>query len=303
MKPAILLSISMLVLAGCTGVPQDAAGHLDRVTASVTVTDLESGETLVDGQSVTFRLGTGGSGFGFAFERSLTGLQQGATTTVTVRDDPSLAYQGEVQRDTHFEQPLTGQVPEQQFLGLFDDAVPGKVYAAEFSFYDLRVESVDNGTVTYRWLPEDGQRDDVPTLGATLVTTVDEDAELMVQELEPVVGATFVVQPPDQFQQGTPLDLEPGSYQTIGGQGGTLVFAYHPGTNPAVLGKDLRIEVTVTGIEQAAGTGTEPPEDGSYGVRQSPVINGQADAHPDFGPLGSNPSTDDGHDDHGDHTH
>lgn len=304
MKLPVLLTLIALVLAGCTGVPDDAAGHLDRVTATVTVTDLAGGEPLVEDRSVTFRLGTGGSGFGFVFERGLTGLQEGASKTITVRDDPSLAYGGQVTRETEFEQPLTGEVTEQQFLGIFDDAVPGQVYEAEFSFYDLRVESVDNGTVTYRWLPEDGQRDDVPSLGATLVTHVDEARGVMIQHLEPVVGATFVVPPPNQFQQGTPLDLDPGSYQVIGGEEGTLVFAYHPTLYPEIFDQDFRIEVTVTRIVQATGTQAEPV-DGNFGVRQSPVINGDPDGEPHYGALGAALGHEAPGDDHMDdgHTH
>lgn len=279
----LLIVALLLPLAGCLGLPEGSIAPGDTITANVVVEDAHTGETLWTNNQLTFIAGTGASNLGFEFERQLMGKAQGFDGTLTVRDDPSLQWADEVRTEGVFEDDLLGTISEDQFRQFFGEPVEGEEFQPQFSFYSFRVEAIDAGTVTYRVLPEDGQSDDVPHLGATLVTTVDEAREVMIQTLVAIEGATFEVQPPSPFNPNTPLGLAPGAYRAVGNDGDFIVFEYASAGHPDIIGKDLRIRVEVLTVVPGSGQVIEPV-DGNVGVRSSPVINGAPGGDVHYGP-------------------
>ncbi len=280
----LLIVALLLPLAGCLGIPEGSVTSGDTVTADVTVTDLHTGEQLWTNPALTFVVGAGTSQLGFGFERAVIGMQQGGTETIRITNDPSLAWGDQVAVDGVFEDDLLGTIEESQFQQFFGEPVIGETFEPQFSFYTFRVESVNAGTVTYRVLPEDGQQDAVPHLGATLVTSIDADRDIMIQTLVADPGATFAVQPPSPFNPNTPLGLEPGAYRAVGNDGDQIVYEFNGVAHPDVVGHDLRITVDITDVVRG-DAGAVEPVDGNVGVRTSPVINGVPDEDVDYGPA------------------
>lgn len=227
-------------------------------------------------QTIRFAVATGESGLGFEFERSLVRVAQDERITTSAG---RLSFTDTVTRERIFGPvPLVGEIDRTQFESAFGPAVEGLEFTPPQSFYAYRIESVTPTLVGYRVLPEEGQRNDVPAVGAVLVTTLNGD-DTMTQTLEPVPGARFAVAPPNPFSGGeTPLDLEPGSYEVVGLEAGLLVFRYVATPYPGLVGHELEVTATVTGLTKAPDAVAEPVElpDGSqhYGVRQSPQVNG-----------------------------
>lgn len=303
-KSVLLIALLLAPLSGCLGVPSGAIGPGASISAVVTVTDADSGETLMFSQGMNFDVGSGESGLGFEFERALIGKSDDYEGTIIIRDDPSVEWQGPVSAQARYESPLVQQIPIQQFSQAFGTPVEGETFSPPNSFFDYQVVAVSGQTVSYKPLPEQGQRDEVPTIGAFLVTSVEGDT--LIQVLEPNVGATFRVIPPTPFNPNTPLGLAPGAYRTIGGDGASIQFEHSHVSDPNLAGRDLSIEVRVRTV-QSGGDPLLEPFEGNYGMRDSTTVNGRANPTPDFGPLSSeSPSpadgSDDGHD-HGDDHH
>lgn len=297
-KSILLIALFVVPLSGCLATPADAIGYGDTVQATATVTDAETGEVLLSGQRLNFAVGQGTSGLGYEFERDLIGEPTDFQGTFTIRGDPSLQWGRTVDVQAVYESPLVQSIPREQFEQAFGEPVQGETFAPPSSFFDYQVVSVDANVVQYRPLPEQGQRDPVPNVGAILVTRVEGDT--LVQVLEPDVGATFRVLPPSPFNPQTPLGLQPGSYRTIGGDGETITYQHSPSTNPDLVGHDLIIQVTVQSVRPSQSTGQPEPVDGNYGVRNSPYVNGVPSNQVDFGPLSGgsmSPTAGDG-DDH-----
>ncbi len=309
-KSVLLIALLLAPLSGCLGVPAGAIGPGANISAVVTVTDADSGETLIFSQGMNFEVGSGRSGLGFEFERALIGKSSDYEGTLVVRDDPSVAWRGPVTAQARFESPLVQQISLGQFSQAFGTPVEGDVFSPANSFFDYQVVAVSGDLVSYMPLPEQGQRDHVPTVGAYLVTTVEGDT--LVQTLEPDVGATFRVLPPSPFNPNTPLGLQPGSYRTIGGDGDTIQFEHSRVSNPDLAGRDLAIEVSIRTVQPGSNPLQEPFE-GNYGMRSSTSVNGSPNPIPNFGPLSHDAAAahddhaeehhDDGHDDDHDHAH
>lgn len=299
--PTLIIALLLAPLSGCLAVPDGAIGHGDNVQAIATVTDADTGEVLLSSQRINFAVGQGTSGLGYEFERRLIGEADDFEGTITIRGDPSMQWGRTVDAQALYESPLVQSIPQQQFVQTFGEPVAGENFAPPNSFFDYLVVSADGNVVQYRPLPADDQRDPVPNVGAILVTRVDGDT--LVQILEPDMGATFRILPPSQFNPGTPLGLEPGSYRTVGGDGQTITYQHSSSTNPGLVGRDLIIQVTVQSVRQAQAPGPVEPVDGNYGVRTSPYVNGVPSDHVDFGPLSGQETAPAAEDDHDGHDH
>lgn len=303
MRFLVILALSALALSGCTGIPAGAAGPGDFLTVTVTATDPTTGEALLDGVEVQLAMLSGNSGLGFDFERRLLGAAAG--DQVRFDKDPAVDYDQTVRVESSFDPiPLVADIGRNQFEGVFGPATAGMEFAPDFSFYRYRVEAVDNTTVTYRILAEDGQRNDVPQVGAVLVTHVDEAADTMTQSLDPAVGTTFQIAPPTPYNPTTPLGLAPGSYVTLGATATQIEYGFANTQYPQLLGRAVHFQVEVIEIQQGLSV-QDIPEDGNIGVRNSPVVDGVVDPEPDFGAyldLGDDGGAGDGHADDG-HTH
>ena len=279
----LLIAAVLLPMAGCLGLPEGAVAPGDTVVVNVAAYDSATGELLMSNPQLTFVAGSGESDLGFEFERRLVGAAEGFEGTFRISNDPSLAWGDEVSVEGVFEDDLIGTIDTTQFEQFFGAPVVGETFNPQFSFYTFRVEAVENGTVTYRVMPEDGQEDAVPHLGAVLVTEVDLDRDVMLQTLTADVGATFEVQPPTPFNPNTPLGLAPGAYRAVGNEGNMIVYEYRAPGHPGLIGRDVRIEVSVVTVTAGAGQAVEPV-DGNVGVRTSPYINGQPSSEVNYGP-------------------
>jgi FKBP-type peptidyl-prolyl cis-trans isomerase 2 len=271
---ALAAALLAATLSGCLGVPPGAADSGDEVTIRYTVYDLDTGATLRENRTVAFVVGSGASGLGDQVERSLRGHLPNETYTVTVRDDASLGYSGlvEVNR-TLAPIPIEQSAPRADFEQYVGPATVGQVFAA-YGIYDGRVTEVQNTTVLFRIEATNGQVDPVPSVGARLVTTVGETE--LTRTLEPVVGQTFTIAPPSPFQPGTPLGLEPGSYKVLGATETKLQFSRSASTEADLIGRDLRVQVTVLDVQQAVEA---VPTAGNFGARDgSPQVNGDPES-------------------------
>ncbi len=281
---AVVLVALLLPLAGCLGVPDDAVGFGDTVFAAVTVYPAGNDTAIQADRPVNFAVGSGGSGFNADFERAFLGHKQGEAFRI---DLAPMEFRGEVARERFFGTDpanpilLAGQIERDRFEGAFGPATPGMEFTPPLSFYPYRVDDVDESNVYYTALPEDGQRNNVTQVGSVLVTHVEGDR--MIQELDPIIGATFAVAPPTPFQPETPLGLDPGSYLVTGKTDTQILLAYHPSQSPDLVGQGLRIEVQLNSIQKSTQDG-RAPVDGNFGVRQSPQVNGRPSAEPYFGP-------------------
>jgi FKBP-type peptidyl-prolyl cis-trans isomerase 2 len=266
---APLLAVALAILAsGCFGVPAGAADTGDAVSIRYTAYDLESGALIRDNQTVAFAVGDGTSGLGTQVERSVRGHLPGESYTVTVRDDPALEFSGTVEVNRSLAAiPILQSAPRADFEQYVGPAAVGKTFPA-YGIYEGVVTAVGNDTVDFRIEADDGQEDPVPSVGAVLVTHVGE-TELQ-RELTPVIGTTFAIAPPSPFQPSTPLGLEPGSYKVLGATATKLQYARSTGAAD-LIGKDLRVEVTVVTVEEAPEA---VPTSGNFGVRDSPQVNG-----------------------------
>ena len=289
--PVLASAALALALSGCFGVPPGSADTGDSVTIRYTAYDLDSGAALRENRTATFVVGSGSSGLGQQVERAVRGHLPNETFTVTVRDDASLDYGGlvEVNR-TLAPIPIEQSAPRADFEQYVGPASVGQTFPA-YGIYDGVVTEVGNTTVHFRIQAEDGQEDPVPSVGATLVTHVGETE--LTRELRPVIGQTFTIAPPSPFQPSTPLGLEPGSYKVLGASETKLQYSRSASTEADLIGKDLRVQVTVLSVEPLA----EPvPTDGNFGVRSSPVVNGDPSSVLGGEPVPTGPT--DGHDDH-----
>ncbi len=306
-------------LSGCFG-----AGNTLQATMTYTAYDPDTGAVLVDdatgapiaGVSITFHPGSGDSGFGTEFERQVMAAGVNQTVNVTTRAD----YVEQVGRERVF--PSSSALVEvgyAEFVGALGEPTVGQTF--DYSqLYPARVEVVNEpitedavvtetdpdtgettertetrvvqpGTVTFRVIPEPGQRDPVPAVGAVLITLVEGDQ--ITQMLEPTVGAKFPIM---ASPQGTPLGLAPGQYRTVGANETAILYEFSPHPSAMLLGRDVLIQATLTSVTSAA-LGEAPPASGAnFGARTSPQLNAPAVGPADAG-------HDHGDDGHGGHDH
>lgn len=277
LKPILLISI--LAFSGCIGLEKIP----DTVYGEVTVYDAETGALITEATAYEFVIGQDKFGFGDAFESKLDGARVGQQLTI-IEPGPEFGADPVVVPGVFGPLDLIGTIPQAQFEISFGAATVGSIFTPPGSFYEYRIEGVQEEIVTYKALPEDGQVNFIQQLGANLITDLNGD-DTMTQSLAPVTGALFTVLPDDQGN--TILGLDPGTYMTSGGSKGEVHYLYTP-VKPEVIGKELRYEVEIL----ATVSGFMPePVDGNFGVRTSPVMLGTY--VPDSG---------DGHD-HDDHTH
>jgi FKBP-type peptidyl-prolyl cis-trans isomerase 2 len=264
----VLATLLLAGASGCFGVPPGAADTGDEVSILYTAYDLESGAVLRENRTADFAVGDGTSGLGEQVERSLRGHKAGETYTVTVRDDPALDYTGVVEVNRTLAPIIAVQsAPRSDFEQFVGPAHVNQTVPA-YGVYDGIVTEVGNDTVTFRIQAQDGQEDLVPSVGATLVTRVGPTE--LTRELRPNVGATFAIAPPSPFQPSTPLGLAPGSYKVLGATETKLQYSRAAG-EPDLVGKDLRVVVTVVDVREAAAP---MPTSGNYGARDSPQVDG-----------------------------
>lgn len=299
-KTILLIALLFAPLSGCLGIPAGAINHGDSVQAVVTVTDLDSGELLVNGRTVEFQVGSGNSGLGFEFERQLIAQTDDFNGVLEIRNDPSTQWSGVVETEARFESDLIQQVPRDQFEPTFGTPTVGMEFHPNGVFFPYEVTSVTDSAVFYKPVPAENQRDPIPVVGAILVSYVEGDQ--LVQVLEPNVGAVFRILPPSPFNPTTPLGLEPGTYRTLGGDGDVIRYEQSKATNPDIVGHDLRITVRVVNVRASGAPMDVEPVNGNVGIRQSLYINGAPSAIKDYGPLSGESAAHDDDDDHG-HQH
>lgn len=293
-KPLLALALAAALAAGCMGLPPGAAGTGDSVTVLYSAYDLADGTLLRENRTVAFSVGDGGSGLGEAFERAVRGHAANDTFEVTVRDDPSLDYSERAEANRTLQPiPIEQSAPREDFERYVGAAAEGQTFDA-YGIYTGQVTNVTNDTVSFHILAREGQEDAVPSVGATLVTTVTETH--LLRRLDPVVGATFTIQPPSPFAPTTPLGLQPGSYKVQGATEDKLVFLRSASGQGELVGRDLRIVVTVL---EVTDTQAAIPTTGNFGVRDSPQVNGDPASVLAQGgePVPSEP-TDEGHSEH-----
>jgi hypothetical protein len=262
-------TLAALLTAGCLGVPPGAADGGDTVTIRYSAYDLATGEALREGRVATFALGSGESGLGDRLEASVRGRAANDTYEVRVVDDPSLDYSERVEVNRSLAPiPIEQSAPRADFARFVGEPAVNQTFDA-YGIYLGLVVGVTNDTVTFRILADDGQEDPVPSIGARLVTTV--TPTHLLRRLDPMPDATFAIQPPSPFQPTTPLGLEPGSYKVEGATDGKLVFLRSASAQADLVGRDLRVVVTVLEVQDAAEA---VPTGGNFGARDSHQVNG-----------------------------
>lgn len=291
-RPVAFLAVlaAAILASGCLGLPAGSADSGDLVSIRYSAYDLETGALLRDNRTAEFIVGSGASGLGSQVESAMRGRLPGESFTVTVRDDPGLDYSTVVEVNrTLAPIPIEQSAPRSEFEQFVGPATVGQTFPA-YGIYDGVVYNVTADTVHFRIEAEEGQQDPVPSVGAILVTTT--GATELQRTLNPDVGRTFTIAPPSPMQPSTPLGLQPGAYRVLGATEDTLQYGYGAAAQPDLLGKDLRVEVTLLGVTPVA----EPVPTGNFGVRSGNQVNG--DPSRALGqPLPS------GSDGHGDHMH
>ena len=268
---ALLLLAAVLALlgAGCLGVPPGAADTGDSVTILYTAHDLDTGAALRENRTATFTVGAGDSGLGLMVEKAVRGHRQNDTFSVVVRGDPSLDYSAPASVNrTLAPIPANQTAPTSDFTNYVGEPTLGKTFPA-YGVYTGVVTAADNQTVTFNVVATDGQRDPVPSVGAVLVTQV--TPTQLLRHLDPVNGSTFAVQPPSPFSPSTPLGLQPGSYKVLGATADKILYARSASTETDLIGKSLRVDVTVQQVTHVQAT---LPTGGDFGVRSSPQVHG-----------------------------
>ncbi len=249
------------------------------------------GDEMHFARTLEFQVGAGQSGLGLEVERSVRALQPGTPKTVKSATDPSRTYYDTRETNSSigpFE--LTRVISRAEFSRAGKPAEVGTQFAFN-GLYDAEVTHVDDGSVTYRVLAENGRLDPIPQLGILLETQTSGDQ--WTWRLRPDVGQTFVIQPPSSLQQETPLGLDPGSYKTLGTHGDHVLYGYNPTLLPTLLDLPVLVMIEVTSVTE--GSSTIPTED--FGTRQSPVVRSVGHSHA----QADAPKT--GHDDGHGHTH
>lgn len=273
MKILVFLVVACAALAssGCFGLPDGAADTGDTVSVRYTTHDLATGAEIRVNRTATFAVGSGDSGLGLAFESSVRGHTANETYTVEVRDDPSLAFSGVVEVDRALPPiPVHQEAPRADFdASQFGPASVGKGFTA-YGIYNATVTAVNATTVNFDVNARDGQQDEFPSIGATLVTHVVGDS--ILRTLDPNVGAVFAIPPPTQFNPRTPLGLDPGSYKVLGATETKIQYSYTDSLNSDLVGKPLRYTITVVRI--TPGNHDLAPTGDNYGQRESPHVNG-----------------------------
>lgn len=293
----VLAVLAVAALSGCVGYEDGTIGLGSTVLGSIEVQDLD-GNVVIPERVVNAIAGRGDIGVGLDFEEAIIGLAQGNTYRITVENDPSLAFDEIVKVDNTFgPSPLVGEIPTSQFTGAFGDLQAGDEFTPGQSFFSYRVESRNDDIVVYRALPEDGQRNPIDRLGATLVTYVNLEADTLTQVLEANPGQRFKIDPPSAFNPETPLGLAPGAYEGYMTYEGQIAYRYSPALFAAALPDSFVVVFTPNSV--VAPQADAEPMDGNYGVRTSYVIRGV----PEEVGLTGMATQDDGHADHQDDGH
>ena len=266
MKAIVLLSIAALLASGCFGYPPGSAKPGDTVTIRYTATD-SSGVVVAKDQTSSFVLGAGTSGLGADVERALTGLTANATA-VFVSPAASRAYGGIVTQPAEFERKAIAQTYDR---AQFEQAVgPAKVGLTFQAYgYNATMTKVEDTLVTFELQSKDGQHQDFPQYGLSLVYRT--DGADRVKVLEPMVGTTFSIFYASQIA----LDLAPGSYKVMASKDGKLQFAFYPGTDRTLVDREVTFHIAILAV--APGHPPAAPS-GAYGVRASPQVLGDVSA-------------------------
>jgi hypothetical protein len=286
---------SLLLLSGCTGLPEGSANTGDRVTIRYSAVDAGNGTSLREARTVTFILGSGESGLGLELEHAVRGRLPNETFTADVGTDRTREYSLAASADRELPPIQTQQeVSRSDFESALQvDAEEGYEFPAYGGLYVARVTHVTNTSVTLEILAEDGERDSIPSVGATMVSRV-EGSEIH-RTLEAVEGARFVVYPASIYYT-PPLELPPGSYIVTGQTQDKLLFKRSTSIESDLIGKALRFTVTVVSITPAEPA--ESDDDGNYGTRNSPQVLGDPGTvvlDQPGGPLPEPDAADDGH--------
>jgi hypothetical protein len=280
MIPRLLLTLAVLALfagAGCTG-PGVGPQPGDTVDLSYAIAD-SNGTVLRSVVTTSFVYGTEHSGLGTPVDDALRGHRTNETVTITL---PAYGERVEIARALA---PIEGNqsASRADFTTYVGEPTLGKTFQA-YGIYTGVVSGFDNDTVFFHVVAQDGLETPVPTVGATLVTHVVRGN--LTRTLDPVVGATFAIQPPSPFNPSTPLGLPAGSYKVLGATDASLQYGRSISPDPDLTGKDLTVQVTITRIGHAVAP---IPTSGNFGVRSSPQVKG--DPSSVLGPAGTATST------------
>lgn len=254
----LVLLVAGLATAGCIGTPSTKATAGDRV-----VYDLR-----------------------FSFDGAVVGLHEGFEAVVPAEGQPVQGFRAhlaglEAGVDSAFDGTLVGrervfgpfsalgEIGVQGYIGVVGrQPTVGDVFEPPQSLYRFRVEAVQDQTVAYRAIPDDGQRDDIAILGAELITDVDGDE--LLQTLEPKVGA-FVAIPESTPFQPAPLGLPEGEY-VVAGANGTHLFYWSFDAVEDEEHDDAHDATATITLRRIERNDILPPLDGNLGVRDSPQL-------------------------------
>ena len=268
----LLLSLTLAclafgALAGCIGYAPDAVHPGDRVEVRYDAYDLATGEALAVANTTILSLGTE-SPLGYDVERALVGHRVNETVTVESRGDAGRTMSQVVMAPAELGRfPL----PQQQVgtvaaykRAVGQDPVTGDTFQFDQQGSTATVLSVSGGNFTFRTTPPEDQPH--PDFGLLVHFARDGDegvATLVPMDQRPA----FTLQTPSG-----PFAAA-GTYQVTGASGGNVTFAYSPLTNGKLLGRDLRLVVTVLSPPEHAPA-SHPT--GNYGARQGQYLGPQA---------------------------
>lgn len=287
--PLLALAATALLLSGCFGYPVGTAKPGDTVTVRYNATDA-SGMMVKSGQVATFRLGSGASGLGLDVERALLGLGVDGTATVASPAE-ARSFNAVVTAPQEFERLAILQTYNTTaFTQQVGPPTVGMTFPA-FS-YNATMVAVTPQQVTFRLEPKDGEQIAFTQYGLRMVYST--SGEERVRTLEPIVGTVFSLAYANQIA----LELPAGTFKVLEAANGMLRFGYTPGSDRALVERDLTFTLTVLTV--AVGEPIEAPA-GQYGRRLSPQVLGDVapflvePTHADA-PTGAAPTTaSDGH--------
>ncbi|MEK6985644.1 MAG: hypothetical protein AABX89_04605 [Candidatus Thermoplasmatota archaeon] len=260
--PLLALAATALLLSGCFGYPVGTAKPGDTVTVRYNATDA-TGQMVKSGQVATFRLGSGTSGLGLDVERALLGLGVDGSATVT---SPAQArsFSTVVKAPQEFERLAIVQT--YNTTAFTQQVGPPKVGMTFPAFsYNATMIAVTPVEVTFRLESKDGEQISFAQYGLRMVYST--SGEERVRTLEPIVGTIFSLAYANQIA----LELPAGTFKVLGAEDGMLRFGYTPGSDRALVERDLTFSLTVLTV--AVGEPIEAPA-GQYGRRLSPQVLG-----------------------------
>lgn len=270
--PIIATALAVAAFSGCFGHPDDSLHTGSQAVIEYQVADADGDALAPPTRTPQFVLGSGGSGLGEEFERSLLGIPANGSFERTVEPQPG----GTVHRvDSILESEPADRVFPVDAISQ-GTGIPAEDIQVGFIIPDtglgsgLEVVAREGDNATLRFVirdDQDGRQVETAEFLGLHVHYWVEDGRLMTQ-MRPIEGAIVVL--PVRDAEGRPINpfgLPPGMYRMEGLEGDELLMV---GGSPAQVATE---PITVSGRVVAVGPSAQPPQptDGHFGSRVSPV--------------------------------